>query len=29
MSKKWCEYCRVNIDYNREAIRKHEESKLH
>ena len=29
MSKKWCQYCRVNIDYNKEAIRRHEETRLH
>lgn len=27
--KKWCEYCRINIDYNKKAIQEHEETRLH
>ncbi len=27
--KKWCEYCRINISYNKKDIQDHEQTRLH
>lgn len=27
--KKWCEYCRINLPYNKKDIQEHEETRLH
>jgi len=27
--KKWCEYCRINLSYNKKDIQEHEETRLH
>ena len=27
--KKWCEYCRININYNKKEIQEHEQTRMH
>ena len=27
--KKWCEYCRINLNYNKKEIQEHEQTRLH
>ena len=26
---KWCEYCRINLPYNKKDIQAHEETRMH